>query len=239
MHAGNCCQTLPPVIITIDGPAGTGKSSVAQLLAQRLSLDYLDTGAMYRAVAVIALDQEIEPTNGSALAEAVQKIDLNFDWTRKPPALMLGERDVSRRIRDMDVSAIVSPVAAQSEVRKVLVMLQRRIARQHPRLISEGRDQGSAVFPDAPLRFYLDSDVTIRAQRRMRQLSAQGKTVDESEVLADIKNRDHIDSTRADDPLTCPDGAIVINTDDHSKLEVVDMLEAIVREKILNVDQTA
>ena len=239
MSYGKNPPTPPPVIITIDGPAGTGKSSVAQLLAERLSVDYLDTGAMYRAVAVLALDLGIEPTDGPALAEAVSQTTLKFDWAQQPPALIMGGRDISRRIRDLDVSAIVSPVAAQGEVRRELVKLQRRIAREHPRLISEGRDQGSAVFPDAPIRFYLDADVAIRSQRRLRQLTAQGKTVDEQAILADIKNRDHIDSTRADDPLTCPEGAIVVNTDDHSKLEVVDILESIVREHIPNVDQFA
>src|SRR5688572_28645861 len=105
---------LPPVIITIDGPAGTGKSTVAHLLASRLGLEFLDTGAMYRAAALIALEHEVPPQQGAELAEIVQHADLHFDWKADPPRIMIGQRDVSQRIREMDVSGVVSIVAARS-----------------------------------------------------------------------------------------------------------------------------
>ena len=130
------------VIITIDGPAGTGKSTVAHLLAVRLGLDILDTGAMYRAVALIAIEHDIDAHDGAALAAAVQAADLHFDFRIDPPPMMLGDRDVSRRIRDSDVSDIVSIVAAHRVLRSELVEQQRRVAERHPRLVTEGRDQG-------------------------------------------------------------------------------------------------
>src|SRR5687768_15643355 len=159
-----------PVIITIDGPAGTGKSTVAHMLAKRLGLQFLDTGAMYRAAALIALEYGIIPSQGVDVASAVEEADMQFDWKADPPRLMLRDRDISQRIRDMDVSSIVSTVAAQRPLRSVLVQQQRLIARNHPRLVSEGRDQGSVVFPNAELRFYLHADVAVRANRRVAQL---------------------------------------------------------------------
>jgi len=223
---------LPPVIITIDGPAGTGKSTLAHLLAQRLGLEFLDTGAMYRAAALIALEQEIPPERGGDLAHAVADADMHFDWKADPPRLMLGRRDVSGRIRDMDVSGIVSMVAAQRSVRGVLVEAQRRIASQHPRLVSEGRDQGSVVFPEAPLRFYLTADAQVRADRRAAQLAAAGKSVDRAHVVRDILERDQIDRTRSDGPLIRPQGAIDIDTGDGDAEHVVSRLEQIARQSL-------
>ena len=202
----------PPVIITIDGPAGTGKSTVAHLLAKRLGLEFLDTGAMYRAAALVAIENGIDPADGLALAEALQHADLHFDWKADPPRLLLHDRDISRRVRDLDVSAVVSIVAAQSDLRRVLVQQQRRIAQRHPRLVSEGRDQGSVVFPNASVRFYLDADVQVRAKRRAAQLVASGKKVDHTRVEHDLQERDRLDASRTDGPLIRPTGAIDIDT---------------------------
>ncbi len=227
------------VIITIDGPAGTGKSTVAHLLAERLGLEYLDTGAMYRAAALTALESGIEPDDGVGIAEAIRKNGMRFDWAQDPPVLMLGERDISLRIRDMDVSGIVSIVAAESDVRKALVEQQRRIANDRPRLVTEGRDQGSVVFPDAPVRFYLDADVAVRAQRRLLQLAEAGKKVEEEAVIHDIMERDRIDSTREDGPLVRPDGAITVDTGDLSIEQVVSLLDATARSELAGAGHTA
>ncbi|MHC4615605.1 MAG: (d)CMP kinase [Planctomycetota bacterium] len=219
-----------PVIITIDGPAGTGKSTVAHLLARRLGVDFLDTGAMYRAAALVALEQEIDPDDGPALAAAVAGLDLHFDWRRDPPRIMVGDRDISRRIRDLDVAAIVSIVAAQAELRSVLVEQQRRIAADHPRLVTEGRDQGSVVFPDAGARFYLDADIEVRADRRARQLIEAGMDVDHERIVQGIIERDRIDSSRSDGPLIRPQGAVALDTSDLTAEQVVDDLERLCRE---------
>jgi cytidylate kinase len=222
------------VIITIDGPAGTGKSTVAHRLAKRLGLAFLDTGAMYRASALIALQQGINPHDGPMLASAVARADLHFDWRADPPRVMVGEQDVSERIRELDVADIVSIVAAQAPVRLVLVEQQRRIAESHPRLVTEGRDQGSVVFPDAGARFYLDADVDVRAERRRAQLADAGKPVDRERIVQGIKDRDRIDSTRSDGPLIKPEGAIEVDTSDLTAEQVVDELERISRERFPN-----
>lgn len=221
-----------PVIVTIDGPAGTGKSTVAHRLALRLGLEFLDTGAMYRAAALIALEHEIDPADGRTLAAAVGELDLHFDWTSDPPRTMLGGRDVTRRIRDLDVSGIVSTVAAQTELRRVMVQQQRDIAARHPRLVTEGRDQGSVVFPDASVRFFLHADVAVRAQRRIDQLSSAGQSIDRDRIVRDIKHRDRVDASRTDGPLVRPEGAIDIDSGDRTADEVVDVMERIVREVV-------
>ena len=237
--AGDCYPTGMPVnqntqaiVITIDGPAGTGKSTVAHHLSKRLGLDFLDTGAMYRAAALVALERTIDPSDGKALAKAVEQSKMHFDWKSDPPRLMLDSRDVSARIRDLDVSGIVSIVAAQPQVRQVLVEHQRKISRQHRRLVTEGRDQGSVVFPDAPVRFFLEADVEVRAQRRARQLRAAGKNVEQEHVMEDIARRDQLDASRAEGPLICPEGAIIISTGHRSVDDVVNEMERHVRREL-------
>ncbi|MCH8316539.1 MAG: (d)CMP kinase [Planctomycetes bacterium] len=225
-------HNLPRVIITIDGPAGTGKSTVAHQLAKCLGLEFLDTGAMYRAAALVALDAKIDPTDGLTLASAVERIDMHFQWSADPPRLLLGDRDVSRRIRDLDVNEIVSIVAGQGELRRTLVAWQRRIAEAHPRLVSEGRDQGSVVFREADLRFYLDADIAIRAQRRARQLVDAGMQVSRDRIERDILQRDRMDESRADGPLVRPEGAIVLDTGDRSVDQVVTELARIAHEQL-------
>ncbi len=228
-----------PVIITIDGPAGTGKSSVAHRLASRLGLDFLDTGAMYRAAALMAIETGIEPDQGQTLAEAIRDAEMQFDWQSAPPRLMLGDRDISTRIRDLDVSGIVSIVAAQTPVRNVLVERQRQIAAAHPRLVTEGRDQGSVVFPDAAVRFFLDASIEIRAQRRIRQLASAGQSIDEHEIRSDIEARDRLDSSREIAPLIKPEGAIVIDSTNKSLSEVVEEMERIVRDQLPDAEVTS
>jgi cytidylate kinase len=220
------------LVITIDGPAGTGKSTVARMLARRLGVDFLDTGAMYRAAAVLAIEQGIDPGDGRVLAAALRRTGVRFDWSADPPVVLLGGRDVSSRIRDMDVSGIVSIVAAEPAVREFMVEEQRKIAADRPRLVSEGRDQGSVVFPRAPLRLYLDADVEVRAQRRAEQLRGAGKPVDRARIVSDIVERDRRDSTRGDGPLIRPEGAVVVDTTRRSAEEVVDELERISRDRL-------
>ena len=223
---------ITSLVITIDGPAGTGKSSVANRLAQRLGLEFLDTGAMYRAAALLALELGLSPDGGHELAAAIGREPPRFDWKSSPPRLLLGNRDVSERIRDADVTGIVSRVAACPEVRRQMVAWQRAAAMQHPRLVTEGRDQGSVVFPDAPLRIYLDADPQVRARRRAEQLRAAGRAADEADILRGILERDRIDSGRSEGPLRVPEGAERVDTSTLDLLGVVERLETLARARL-------
>ena len=221
------------LIITLDGPAGSGKSTVARRLAKRLGLEFLDTGAMYRGLAVRVLDRGIDPdTEDYAVVELARHQPMRFDWTTDPPRLYVGEVDVTDRLRDSDVSGLVSPVATIGGVRSVLVEAQRRIGREHPKLVTEGRDQGSVVFPDADAKFYLDANTQVRAHRRAEQIKAAGRHADLEEIRQQIMSRDHRDSTRIHAPLTCPEDAERIDTSELSLEEVVDLLAQRVAKKV-------
>ncbi|MBX3383909.1 MAG: (d)CMP kinase [Phycisphaeraceae bacterium] len=220
-----------PIVITIDGPAGTGKSSVARVLAQRLGLDFLDTGAMYRAAAAISIDMGIPLESADRLVDTVVRADLHFDWQADPPCILAFGSPMGARIRDADVTAIVSPVAAIASLRQHMVAKQRVIARQHPRLVTEGRDQGSVVFPDAKVKFYLDASPQVRAARRARQLRLAGQPADEGMLLDEITRRDASDMSRTDGPLRQPHDAVVVDTSCLEFDDVVAELEKIVRRK--------
>ncbi len=216
------------VVITIDGPAGTGKSSVASALATRLGLDMLDTGAMYRALTLHALNAGADAADAHAVERVTADAVVEFDFSVNPPRVLLDGVDVSQAIRSTLVTERVSLVAAHPMVRERLVLAQRRIAREHPWLVTEGRDQGSVVFPHAPVRLYLDARPEVRARRRAEQLTASGISTDESAILQAIVKRDALDSGRATGPLCCPLGAKVVDTSDLSQEAVVDRLEVIV-----------
>jgi len=220
-----------PTIITIDGPAGTGKSSVARVLAARLGLDFLDTGAMYRAAAAIAIDQCMGLDDPDCLVAAVVDADIHFDWATDPPEIVAHGVPLGSRIRTTEVTAIVSPIAGIGALRRYMVHRQREIARDHPRLVSEGRDQGSVVFPDAHVKFYLDASAQVRASRRAQQLIASGQPADESRLLRDIIERDRSDMSRTDGPLALPRGGIVVDTSTIEFDDVVAELERVVRRK--------
>lgn len=218
------------LIITIDGPAGTGKTSVAHELASRLGIDSLDTGAMYRAIALIAIENDLDIEDHDAIVQELASHVLDFDWSSTPPVILLDGRNVESRIREDDVNQLVSKIANIGALRKELVNAQRRIADGHPRLVTEGRDQGSVVFPDAEFRFYLDASPRIRAERRTAQLRRREQPVDEEEILHSIEERDHRDETRSDGPLLVPEGAIRIDTGKLTLVGVVDELESVIRD---------
>src|SRR6185369_12393643 len=201
---------MQPLVVTLDGPAGSGKSTVARTLAQRLGLEFLDTGAMYRGLTAQMLDRGLRVNDYTAVARLAQNSQLFFDWDTDPPRLHIhdllsgAERDVTDRLRDPDVTANVSELSTIAEVRRVLVEAQRRIGQEHPCLVTEGRDQGSVVFPHAPVKFYVDASAQVRAHRRADQLRAAGKPADEAEILRAILERDQRDSSRPLDPLIRP-----------------------------------
>lgn len=220
------------VVIAIDGPAGTGKSTVAREAAAALGLEFLDTGAMYRAAAALAVDQNLPLDDGEAIADLVRRADLRFDWTADPPTLHVFGESMVERLRENDVTAAVSAVSQLADVRAVLVEKQRRIGEVHPRLVSEGRDQGSVVFFDADVKFYLDASVSIRAERRADQLRAIGRSVDIRAVEQEIRLRDHGDTHRDIGPLVCPEDAVVVLTDEMSQNDVVEYLCGVVRRRV-------
>jgi cytidylate kinase len=231
-HGPVVIQSSSPIIVTIDGPAGTGKSSVARALARRLGLDFLDTGAMYRAAAAIVLDRGVNRFDEEAVVREVAAGDLHFDWSADPPRILAWRTPIDARIREADVESIVSPLAALPGLRRHMVQKQRIIGQQHQRLVTEGRDQGSVVFPDAPVKFYLDASPRVRAARRAEQLRAAGRPVDERALLSEIIERDRSDSARPDGPLTCPADAERVDTSGLTFEQVVDRLENVVRARV-------
>lgn len=219
-----------PIVITIDGPAGTGKSSVARALAARLGLDFLDTGAMYRAAAAVALDRRLSLGDHAGIVAAAREAEIGFDWSLDPPGLLVFGEIMGERIRSAAVTAIVSGVAGIRALRELMVERQRAIAAKHPRLVTEGRDQGSVVFPDAKVKFYLDASPAVRAERRARQLEELGQKVDVAALREEIIARDKSDMGRVDGPLVRPAGSILIDTSDKSREQVIEELERQVRE---------
>ena len=205
-------------VIAIDGPAGSGKSTVARRLAERLGLEYLDTGAMYRSVAFAAMAREIDLADAEAIVELARTSDIQIDDT----TVVVAGVDATTQIRGPEVTRSVSTVAAISGVREVLRVRQRAWAVERGGGVLEGRDIGTVVFPDAELKVYLSASVSVRAERRAGEVSA----LDYETVAADLAARDAADSTRQHDPLTQAPDAVHIDTTDLTVDQVVDELIA-------------
>jgi cytidylate kinase len=212
------------MIITIDGPAGTGKSTVAQRVAEHIGFDFLDTGAMYRAVGFEAVRRNVNLHDARELAFVVKHCRIRFDWNQRPPALLLNDEPVGHLLRGSEVTRAASLAATVPAVREQLVAEQRQIGREHGNLLTEGRDQGTVVFPDAPLKVYLDATPQERARRRVVQLRARGEVVEPGAVLAEIIERDKRDAGRAIGPLAMPRDAVVIDTTSITQEQVVDQI---------------
>ncbi len=210
-------------LIAIDGPGGSGKSTVSKALALRLGLERLDTGAMYRAVALLALRRGVDVHDGPALGRLARSMVLEVN-----ASILLDGEDVSSTIRTGDVDAAVSLVSRHPEVREELVKRQRQWADRHGGGIVEGRDIGSVVFPDATLKIYLTASASVRAMRRAREFDARGEVDPDvvSTTRESIERRDEIDSTRHDSPLLIADGAVVIDSTSRTVAEVVDEIAA-------------
>ncbi len=214
-------------VVAIDGPAGAGKSSVAKRLARRLSVRYLDTGAIYRAIALFLDRRAIPPEDTEALRTVLKDIAIEL---RDGEVLLDGE-DVSAAIRTPHVDGIVSAYSALGCVREALLDLQRG-QRQYGSLVVEGRDVGSVVFPDAPLKFFMTASPEARARRRCLELQRRGEPVPFEDVLSQIRARDRFDSTRAIAPLTQPEDAVLVDTSEMTEDEVLEYLERRVRDAL-------
>lgn len=198
--------------IAIDGPSGTGKSSASRRLAHHLAGAYLDTGAMYRVATLHVLDSAIDLADPAAVAAAVRALPIEVGADPLDEAVLLAGRDVRAEIRGPEVTAHVSAVSALPEVRRALVEAQRDVAAAHPVIVLEGRDIGTVVLPDAPVKIYLTASPQVRAERRNRQIVAGGGADDLAAVLADVERRDLADSTRAVAPLRPAEDAVVLDT---------------------------
>jgi cytidylate kinase len=211
------------MIVTIDGPAASGKSTVARALAARLGVAYLDTGAMYRAVAHAALARGVDPDDEQALIRLARSVELALDCGPEGTRVRLDGHDVTDAIRSMDVSAMLLRVATSPRIRTLLIDQQRRIGKTLGSFVSEGRDQGSVVFPNADAKFVIDASVHERAERRRRQLAAGGQHVSLSEVTDDLCERDRTDAKQWE-PLLATGEAVVVDTTRMTVRDVVDAL---------------
>lgn len=218
------------MIVTIDGPAGSGKSTAARGLAARLGFEFLDTGAMYRCVAWSVIQQKIDPQTEPDVTAVSQQIKITLSDSK----VCVNGQDVSQSIRTPEVTEVASLVAQYPDVRAELVRLQRQAA-DGIDIVSEGRDQGTVVFPDAFCKFFLVADPEERARRRYQELQAQGKNIPVAEILQQIDERDQRDEQRAVAPLVPATDAVEINTSALTIDDVLNKLEEIVRARMRSI----
>ncbi|GAB6094509.1 (d)CMP kinase [Desulfatiferula olefinivorans] len=214
---------MNPIVITIDGPAGAGKTTVSKRLAEKLGYRYVDTGALYRGVAYEAVRAGIDAADDAALEALCATLDLRLVLTDKGLRLLSGERDISDQIRTPAMSMMASAVSARPVVRAFLLELQRKLGREKG-AVFEGRDMGTVVFPQAEVKFYLDASPEVRAYRRYLELK-EGGDITLSEVEADIRKRDANDSSRALAPLKPAEDAVII---DATPIEVDEVIETMI-----------
>jgi len=213
---------MKDMVITIDGPAGAGKTTVSRMLAARLGYRYVDTGALYRGVALAAREKGIAAEDDAGLADLCAGLRLELAAAENGSRLLIGGNDVSDQIRTPEISMLASAVSARPVVRAFLLEIQRSMGRAK-RAVFEGRDTGTVVFPEADLKFFLSADVTERARRRLRELPAdQGWTL--TKVEADIRRRDENDSTRSQAPLRPAADAVMVDSTNRTPAAVVDLM---------------
>jgi len=213
------------MIIAIDGPAGAGKTTVARLLAKKLNIFYLDTGATYRALTFKALKEKIDLDDEDALENLAKSLNFQFDFSQGK--VFLDGEDITDKIRQPVIDKNISKIAEKPRVREVLVELQRRIA-QDKDFVVEGRDTTTVVFPNAQFKFFLDADFYVRLERRFKELKEKGLNISFSEVEKDLKKRDKADLERKVGPLRRAEDAIYIDTTDLSLEEVIEKIIKII-----------
>ncbi|MFN0254628.1 (d)CMP kinase [Pedobacter ureilyticus] len=207
------------IVVAIDGYSSCGKSTLAKALAKKLGFIYIDSGAMYRAITLYFLRNNVDLENHDAIADALKHIELNFHSKDYESHITLNGEEVSDEIRLMPVSEAVSPVSAIKEVRKEMVKQQQRMGKSK-NIVMDGRDIGTAVFPDAQVKFFMTADPKIRAERRYNEMVAKGDTsITLEEVFENIAHRDYADTTRAESPLTRAEDAIILDNTDITEEE--------------------
>lgn len=223
-------------IVAIDGHSSTGKSSVAKQISKRLGFTHIDTGAMYRAVTLYAMQNRMIENHIVDTDKLIDKLgDIKLDFVFNPDTekneIILNGQNVERDIRTMEVSNNVSPIAKIDEVRAFLVEIQRGLA-QKKGIVMDGRDIGTVVFPDAPVKIFLTASANVRAKRRYDELIAKGDKVTLEEVQENVNSRDKMDSQRANSPLRKADDAVEINNDNLNAEETLEAVLAVIKDKL-------
>ncbi len=208
------------LVITIDGPAGSGKTTTAKAVAKALNIMYLDTGAMYRAVALYMLRHNIDTLDEKIVKMNLKNVSIDFIYKQGNGSIILNNEDVSNEIRNETISQAASKVSTLKDVRDFLAAQQRQIGMKHD-VVAEGRDMGTVVFPDAPYKFFMECSVEGRAKRRADEYLAKGEEADYNKILEEIKIRDNRDRTREHAPLRMAEDAILIDTTRMSKEEQI------------------
>jgi cytidylate kinase len=228
MTNSNRSETM---IVTLDGPAASGKSTTARLVAKKMGWLYLDTGAMYRAMAVKALDEGIPLDDPKTIGDMAGRTKMTLKSSDQGTRVFLDGEEVTHRIRTPEVDRAVGPVCEVPAVREVLVSLQREIGKQGS-LVAEGRDMGTVVFPDAELKFYVVASIEARARRRQKDMEKQGIAVSLEELSREIERRDKRDSGRAESPLKPAEEAELLDTSDMTIEEQVETIVQKIRQRI-------
>jgi cytidylate kinase len=216
-------QSAGAPVITVDGPGGSGKGTIAMQLAQKLGWHFLDSGALYRLVAVAAIDRGLDADQEAALGQVAENLDVNFGISNDGMVILLDGNYITGRLRSEAVSVFASKIATFPVVRRALVHRQRAF-RKPPGLVADGRDMGTVIFPDAILKIFLTASAEARAERRYKQLKEKGESVNLTRLFQDIKMRDERDSTRAISPLRPAEDAHVI---DSTELSIEEVLRSI------------
>ncbi|MBR2275321.1 MAG: (d)CMP kinase [Lachnospiraceae bacterium] len=217
--------------IAIDGPAGSGKSTLAKRLAKEQGYIYVDTGAMYRAMALYLIRQGIDPKDAAGIEKACGDVDITIDYVNNEQVVLLNGENVNGLIRTEEVSKMASVSSANGEVRKKLVALQKELAARKS-VVMDGRDIGTVVLPNAQVKIYMDASPRVRAKRRYEELSAKGETVDLDSIEKEIIERDHRDMTRENSPLKQAEDAVYLDTSELTVDEVLSRMKEIIREKL-------
>ena len=227
------------MIIAIDGPSGAGKSTLGKMLAKKLNLLYLDTGAMYRAVGLAVLEAEVSFDAKSKIAEIVENAKIEIVGEPDNLQVFLNGKDVSQEIRTNDVGQAASMVSTISEVRRILVEHQRNLGENAPNgCVLDGRDIGSVVFPNADVKFFLTAKPEARARRRYEEDLEKGRETSYEQTLIEINKRDERDVSREDSPLKISDDAVVIDTSELDLTEVFEQMMSVIRERQTKVYET-
>lgn len=225
---------IPDIIIAIDGYSSTGKSSFAKLIAKEFSFLYLDSGALYRAITLYAMEHDMVLADGSidtrSLVAALPDIDIHFEYAPEGSRTFIGDRCVEKAIRTIEVSSHVSPVAVIPEVRDFVDDILVGYGK-NKRIVMDGRDIGTAVFPHADLKIFMTANDNVRAERRLKEMRASGQNPDFNEVLENLKSRDYIDSHREKSPLRQAEDAVVLDNSDMTLEDQMVWVKNLVKEK--------